>query len=74
MDNTEIIIILSALSVIAGVCTSICKYCSKSRCTEISICNHCIDIKKDDLEHQKRDSMESEDMPQIDLKTIKTII
>jgi hypothetical protein len=82
MDSEEIIIFLSALSVVAGLLASCVKYCSRSHCTNISLCNHFIDIKKDDdveSHHHKRESIESDDterenIPQIDLKTVQNMI
>jgi hypothetical protein len=77
MEEEEIIIFLSALSVVAGLLTSCVKYCSRSHCREISLCNHCIDIKRDDVEqpsHSIDESEDNENIPKFKYKTTQTMV
>lgn len=67
MDNeTTIIMLLSALSIVSGLLVSCVKYCYRSKCEEIHLCYNFVDIRRNTgNEHRDLESSETNELPKM---------
>jgi hypothetical protein len=54
MDSTNILLILAVSSVFGTVAITCVRYCSKSRCREISLCCGLVDVVRDTENEERR--------------------